>query len=216
MRQNLLLAAVLLLATAAQADRSSSWWRDSSSSAASLSDSHARTSGPGAPDRTGPPGTGRVASYQRAAQDGLEPLQQVGGQALQSRISKPTLSRTPASTQVIFVVFQVFLQVYSQVISTQNNTTLRSHPDPVRKIMMIITILKRITLMSSEQVSSHDYSDHHAFDDPNDDQHNSSYDQNYQVSSHILDTTLGKPAAGVVLTFSRLVSESVTSSHQLS
>ena len=25
------------------------------------------------------------------------------------------------------------------------------------------------------------------------------------VSSHILDTTLGKPAAGVVLTFSRLV-----------
>ena len=26
-----------------------------------------------------------------------------------------------------------------------------------------------------------------------------------QVSSHILDTTLGKPAAGVVLTFSRLV-----------
>ena len=93
MRQHLLLAAVLLLSSSAQADRSSSWWRDSSS--ASLSNSHARTSGP--------PGTGRVASYQRAAQDGFEPVQQVGDEALQSRISQTTFSRTPASTQVIFV-----------------------------------------------------------------------------------------------------------------
>ena len=29
---------------------------------------------------------------------------------------------------------------------------------------------------------------------------------NEKVSSHILDTTLGKPAAGVILTLSRLVS----------
>ena len=71
MRRTLLFAALLLLAEAARADRSSTWWADSST--ASLSDSHTRT-GAGQP--------GRVAPNQRAAQDGLEPLQQAGGDAL--------------------------------------------------------------------------------------------------------------------------------------
>merc|ERR1719273_1592222 len=81
---------------------------------------------------------GRLSSFQAAPQqpDGLELLPQVVGETFQSKVSQ--FSRTPASTQVI---------------SIQNNSTIKSHPDP--------------------------------------------------VSSHILDTTLGKPAAGVVLTFSR-------------
>jgi len=150
MRPTLLLAALLLLPEAARADRSSTWWADSSSTA-SVSNSHARrgglpqgefeplqqAGGDSHPRRGGLPG--RAAPYQRAAQGELEPLQLAGGDTLQSRISNPKFSRLPASTQVI---------------STQDNVTIRSHPDP--------------------------------------------------VSSHILDTTLGKPAAGVVLTFSRL------------
>ena len=59
---------------------------------------------------------------------------------------------------------------------------------------------------SPDHYSNHKHydADHHFHNQNHDDRRNS-YDQNDQVSSHILDTTLGKPAAGVVLTFSRLV-----------
>ena len=111
MRSNLLPAALLLSIAAVRADRSSSWWRDSST--ASLSNSQARTAGvPGRVREAILVGWASFTSYQRAAQDGFEPLQQVGGDdPLQAGISNPRLSLTPASTQVLFF-FKYFSQLF--------------------------------------------------------------------------------------------------------
>ena len=109
MRRTLLFAALLLLAEAARADRSSTWWADSSSTA-SLSDSdHARRGG--------------------LPQGEFEPLQQAGGDVLQSRISNLKFPRMPASTQVCLlcftnVLYQLFPRLFQLSTMLPSEVTL--------------------------------------------------------------------------------------------